>query len=290
MATSLDATTCTECSKTFHGARLLDSHIRTVHKDEEECSICRSVVKGLVQHKRRVHREISRTTKRPSNCQHCGNSFVKIGRHRCKKEIKKSPIQPILPAPAPADANIKSSQSSSSMDCLTDVPLPAFYPLPHFFDDRAISPFFLCSAAQIRQLPLYDPWVESDSASQMPSQECYAEMDIMSSAINQTIPFDPTSVFSEIASGYPYRLSSTLSLPLNPISYDQDTGTASATGAISSTAIPDYNVPIPTIEPPDADYPVVEEFDMFDSGVNAMEFEDLIDWGDFWEHEISEFL
>ncbi|KAJ8060878.1 hypothetical protein OCU04_009959 [Sclerotinia nivalis] len=289
MASSPDAAACTECSKTFDGARQLDSHIRTVHKDEEECSICHAMVKDLVQHKRRVHRESSRTTKRTSRCQYCDKSFVQIVRHRCKKNVGRSPIQPIIPAPAPAVADIKSSQSSSFTVCLNDVPSPAFYPLPYSFDDRAISPLSLCSAAQLHQFSLFNPPAENDSGfrhpddqqatpSQMLSQVRSEEMDTMSSAINQSTPFDPISVSPEIASGYPYRLESTLALPLDAISYYQDSGAVLATGATSSAAIPDHNIPIPTIEPPDADHPFAEDFNVVDSGVDALEFEDLMNW------------
>ncbi|CAD6446815.1 d0b121fc-329a-4ea3-965d-bf8c5db8276c [Sclerotinia trifoliorum] len=301
METSLYTATCTECSKTFHGARRLDSHIRTVHKDEEECSICHAMVKDLVQHKRRVHCKGSRTTKRPSLCQYCGNSFLKIERHKCKNKINKTPIQPILPAPAPAFADNESSHHSSFTRCLTNVPLPAFYPLPHSVDDSAISPLSLCSAAQMHQLSFYDPWAENESAfrltkdlqttpSQMPSQVRSVEMDTMSSAINQSTPFDPTSVPPEIASAYSYRLSSTLSLPLDAISYNQGAGTTSNTGAIRNATTLDHDILLPTIETPDADHPFVEEFDMVGSGVSAMEFENLMNWGIFGEHGRPGFL
>ncbi|KAF7863059.1 hypothetical protein EAF04_007142 [Stromatinia cepivora] len=289
MATSLDAATCTECWKTFDGKRRLDSHIRTVHKDEEECSICHAMVKDLVQHKRRVHRESSRTTKQTSRCHYCNKSFVQIVRHRCKKNFGRSPVQPILSAPGLAVADVKSFHPSSFTVCRDDFPSPTFYPLPHSFDNRSISPLSLYLAAPLHRFSLFNQPAGNDSVlspsddqqampSQTLSQLRSVEMKTMSSAINQSTPFDPTSASPEIASGYPYNLKSTLSLPLDAISHHQESGATLTNGAIGSTAISDYDIPIPTIEPPDADHPFAEEFNMTDSGMNALEFGDLMNW------------
>ncbi|KAA8572133.1 hypothetical protein MFRU_018g01300 [Monilinia fructicola] len=105
-------------------------------------------------------------------------------------------------------------------------------------------------------------------------------LDWMNSAINQTISFDSTLVSPETAPVCSSNAKATLTFPPRSSLYFENFDLGSQGSSISNTGMPDFDIPIASIEPFDSDHPSAEDAIVAEPGID-LSSQDQIDWGSF---------
>ncbi|TEY87466.1 hypothetical protein BOTCAL_0002g00750 [Botryotinia calthae] len=88
------------------------------------------------------------------------------------------------------------------------------------------------------------------------------------------VPFDPTNGSPGLVSTYPGGINDTISISPDLILYNKGIMSASSPQGTSDSDLPDYDIPIPSVECCDADHPSAEEPTMTGCGFDWMTWEE----------------
>ncbi|KAM3159263.1 hypothetical protein ABEW05_000017 [Botrytis cinerea] len=84
------------------------------------------------------------------------------------------------------------------------------------------------------------------------------------------VPFDPTNGSPGLVSTYPDGINDTISISPDLVLYNKGIASTSSPQGQFNSDLPDYDIPIPSVESCDADHPSAEELTMTGCGFDWM--------------------